>query len=107
MGRWESLKGVFTGRTYNQDAGMNLAKSLTRRSEVRKLIEQNKGAVWKGDGNNADGLVATPDGGVLFAQNDNNRLGKIDSKGAVTFPYTDLNVSGSMAMNAKGFQGVG
>jgi sugar lactone lactonase YvrE len=58
--------------------------------------------VWRGDGNNADGLVATDDGGVLFAQNDENRIGKIDTKGQVTFPYSGLNVSGSLAMNAKG-----
>jgi gluconolactonase len=58
--------------------------------------------VWHGDGNNADGLVATADGGVLFAQNDNNMVGKIDKNGNVTFPYSGLNVSGSLAMNAKG-----
>ena len=58
--------------------------------------------VWRGDGNNADGLVGTKDGGVLFAQNDNNQVGKIDKSGHVTFPYTGLNVSGSLAMNSKG-----
>ncbi len=58
--------------------------------------------VFREDGNNADGLVPTTDGGVFFVQNDNNRIGKIDAKGAVTYPYTDLNVSGSMAVNAKG-----
>lgn len=58
--------------------------------------------VWHGDGNNADGLVATADGGILFVQNDNNQIGKIDAKGNVTFPYTGLNVSGSAAVNSKG-----
>jgi gluconolactonase len=58
--------------------------------------------VWRGDGNNADGLVGTNDGGVLFAQNDNNQVGKIDKNGKVTFPYSGLNVSGSLAMNSKG-----
>jgi gluconolactonase len=58
--------------------------------------------VWHGDGNNADGLVGTGDGGVLFAQNDNNQVGKIDKNGTVTFPYSGLNVSGSLAMNSKG-----
>lgn len=58
--------------------------------------------VWTGDGNNADGLVGTKDGGVLFAQNDNSQVGKIDKDGNVTFPYTGLNVSGSLAMNSKG-----
>jgi sugar lactone lactonase YvrE len=58
--------------------------------------------VWRDDGNNADGLVGTKDGGVLFAQNDNNRIGKIDKNGKVTYPYTGLNIPGSVAMNAKG-----
>jgi hypothetical protein len=58
--------------------------------------------VWRGDGNNADGLTATNDGGVLFAQNDNNQIGKIDKDGKVSFPYPGLNVSGSMAINSKG-----
>jgi hypothetical protein len=58
--------------------------------------------VWHGDGNNADGLVGTKDGGVLFAQNDNNMVGQIDKGGTVSFPYSGLNVSGSLAMNSKG-----
>ena len=58
--------------------------------------------VFRTDGNNADGLVGTNDGGVLFAQNDNNQVGKIDKNGKVTYPYTGLNVSGSLAMNSKG-----
>ena len=58
--------------------------------------------VWHGDGNNADGLVGTQDGGVLFAQNDNNQVGKVDKNGNVTFPYPGLNVSGSLAINSKG-----
>src|SRR4029079_14881435 len=58
--------------------------------------------VWHGDGNNADELVGTSDGGVLFAQNDANMVGKIDRNGKITFPYSGLNVSGSLAMNSKG-----
>src|SRR5665213_327409 len=58
--------------------------------------------VFHEDGNNADGLLGTKNGGVLFAQNDNNRIGKIDKNGKITYPYTGLNVSGSLAMNSKG-----
>ena len=58
--------------------------------------------VFRADGNNADGLVGTKDGGVLFAQNDNNQVGLIDKNGKVTYPYTGLNVSGSLTMNSKG-----
>src|SRR5262245_46416846 len=41
--------------------------------------------VWREDGNNADGLVGTSDGGFLFVQNDDNKIGKIDKDGKVTF----------------------
>ncbi len=58
--------------------------------------------VWRADGNNGDGLVGTKDGGVLFVENDGNMVGKIDKNGKVTFPFTGLNVSGSVAMNSKG-----
>ena len=58
--------------------------------------------MFRADGNNADGLLGTKDGGVLFVQNDENRIGKIDKNGKVTYPYTGLNVSGSAAMNSKG-----
>lgn len=58
--------------------------------------------VFHEDGNNADGLVGTKDGRVLFAQNDDNRIGKIDKRGKISYPYTGLNVSGSLAMNSKG-----
>jgi len=58
--------------------------------------------VFQEDGNNADGLIPTKDGGVLFAQNDDNRIGKIDKNGKITYAYTGLNVPGSLAMNSKG-----
>ena len=58
--------------------------------------------VFHEDGNNADGLLGMKDGSVLFAQNDNNRIGKIAKSGKITYPYTGLNVPGSLAMNSKG-----
>ncbi len=34
--------------------------------------------IWEVDGNNADGIIATKDGGILIAQNDNRVVVKLD-----------------------------
>jgi gluconolactonase len=57
--------------------------------------------VWQVEGNNADGIVATKDGGILLAQNDNSNIVKLDKNGKVSTAYTGLNTSGSVAMNGK------
>jgi gluconolactonase len=57
--------------------------------------------VWKVEGNNADGIVATKDGGILLAQNDNSNVVKLDKNGKVSTAYTGLNTAGSVAMNGK------
>ena len=57
--------------------------------------------VWQVEGNNADGIVATKDGGILLAQNDNSNVVKLDKNGKVSNAYTGLNTSGSVAMNGK------
>jgi gluconolactonase len=90
-GRGPAAPATFDAREYTVAAIPRVITAGARWTEV-----------WRGDGNNADGLVGTNDGGVLFAQNDNNQVGKIDKNGNVTFPYSGLNVSGSLAMNAKG-----
>src|SRR5262249_39840244 len=58
--------------------------------------------VWKGRGNNADGPVATPDGGMLFAQNTDSKIMKLDKDGKVSFPYENTRTSGSVSINKKG-----
>lgn len=55
--------------------------------------------VWQVDGNNADGIIATSDGGILIAQNDNSQVVKLDKNGKVSTAYSGLNTSGSVAMN--------
>jgi gluconolactonase len=57
---------------------------------------------WQVDGNNADGIVGTSDGGLLTAQNDNSTIVKLDKTGKPSNAYTGLNTSGSVAMNSKG-----
>lgn len=58
--------------------------------------------VWQVDGNNADGIIATKDGGILLAQNDNSAVVKLDKNGKPSVAYMGLNTSGSVAMNSKG-----
>src|SRR5215471_10147624 len=57
---------------------------------------------WQVDGNNADGIIATKDGGLLIAQNDKSQVVKLDKDGKVSVAYAGLNTSGSVAMNSKG-----
>jgi len=58
--------------------------------------------VWNGRGNNADGPVATSDGGMLFAQNTDSRIMKLDKDNKVSYPYEKLNTAGSVSINKKG-----
>jgi gluconolactonase len=58
--------------------------------------------VWEVDGNNADGIIATKDGGLLIAQNDNSAVVKLDQNGKTSIAYADTNTGGALAMNSKG-----
>jgi gluconolactonase len=58
--------------------------------------------IWTVDGNNADGIIATGDGGLLIAQNDNSAVVKLDKNGKASVAYSGTNTGGSMAMNSKG-----
>jgi gluconolactonase len=57
---------------------------------------------WTVDGNNADGIIGTSDGGLLIAQNDKSEVVKLDKNGKVSTVYSGLNTSGSVAMSSKG-----
>ncbi|HEY1240153.1 MAG TPA: SMP-30/gluconolactonase/LRE family protein [Bryobacteraceae bacterium] len=58
--------------------------------------------VWQVDGNNADGIIATKDGGLLIAQNDKSDIVKLDKNGNTSVAYSGTNTGGSVAMNSKG-----
>jgi sugar lactone lactonase YvrE len=59
-------------------------------------------SIWTGTGNNADGIIATSDGGILAAQNTNSAVMKIDVNGNVSTPYKDTNTGGALSMNKNG-----
>jgi gluconolactonase len=59
--------------------------------------------VWAGDGNNADGIIATPDGGgILAARNDASDVMKVDANGAASIVHRDTHTGGSLSRNSKG-----
>jgi gluconolactonase len=58
--------------------------------------------IWEVDGNNADGIIATKDGGILIAQNDNSDVIKLDKSGKTSIAYMGTNTGGALAMNSKG-----
>jgi len=58
--------------------------------------------VWKETGNNADGIVAAPDGGVLAAQIDLSQIVKIDRNGKASVFLSDTHGSGSLSYDRKG-----
>ena len=58
--------------------------------------------VWQSPGNNADGPIATKDGGLLIAQNDNSDVVKLDKNGKASIAFTDTNTGGALSRNTKG-----
>lgn len=88
-------------------AGRGPAETTPRDTQVKEIAGVvAAGAqwkeVWQVDGNNADGIIATKDGGLLIAQNDNSKVVKLDASGKVSDAYTGTNTGGSVAMNSKG-----
>jgi sugar lactone lactonase YvrE len=58
--------------------------------------------IWRTKGNNADGIIATPDGGILIAQNNNSDVVKLTADGHASVVYQDTNTGGALGMNKQG-----
>jgi gluconolactonase len=56
---------------------------------------------WQGT-DNADGIVGTDDGGLLFAQEQPNRINKLDANDKVSVVIQDTQGTGAIAIDAKG-----
>jgi len=56
---------------------------------------------WQGT-DNADGIVGTADGGLLFAQEQPNRISKLDANDKVSVALEDTHGSGAIAIDARG-----
>jgi len=57
---------------------------------------------WQDTTENADGLVATPDGGIIFGQEQGNKVGKVDKDDHYSALVKDTNGTGGAAIDAKG-----
>jgi gluconolactonase len=57
--------------------------------------------VWQGT-DNADGIVGTPDGGLLFAQEQPNRVSKLDVNDRVSVYAENTHGAGSVALDSQG-----
>jgi gluconolactonase len=57
---------------------------------------------WQQLGNNGDGIIPSPDGGLFIAQNDSSAVVKLDRNGQPSIVYTDTNTGGALSMNSKG-----
>src|ERR1700733_2597784 len=57
---------------------------------------------WQDPADNADGLVGTPDGGVIFGQEQGSKIGKIDKDDHYSVLVKDTNGTGGAAIDAKG-----
>ncbi len=57
---------------------------------------------WQDTSDNADGLVPTPDGGVIFGQEQGNKIGKIDKDDHYSVLVKDTNGTGGAAIDSKG-----
>jgi gluconolactonase len=58
--------------------------------------------VWQTTGNNADGIIAADDGGLLLAQNDNGVVVRLDRSHQPSVVYRDTNTGGALARSTKG-----
>ena len=58
--------------------------------------------VWTETGNNADGIIASSDGGLLVAQNDNSDVMKLDRDGNASVVYRDTHTGGALSRNSHG-----
>jgi gluconolactonase len=56
---------------------------------------------WQGT-DNADGIVGTDDGGLLFAQEQPNRICKLDGNDKVSVALEDTHGTGAIAIDARG-----
>ncbi len=58
--------------------------------------------IWVHNGNNADGIIAQPDGSILAAQNDLSDVVRITPDGRASVVYEDTNTGGALSQNKQG-----
>jgi len=58
--------------------------------------------IWVHNGNNADGIIGQPDGGILAAQNDSSDVVKISPDGRTSVVYRDTETGGELSQSKAG-----
>lgn len=58
--------------------------------------------VWEVSGNNADGIIAAPDGDILIAQNHNSAVVALERNGQARVVYKDTHTGGALSRNTRG-----
>ncbi len=58
--------------------------------------------IWEAEGNVADGIVGTDDGGLLVAQNDRSDILKIDTDDHSSVIYRDVRTGGAVSRSKSG-----
>ena len=59
-------------------------------------------SLWSVQGNNADGIVATDQGTLLIAQNNNSDVVELDGNGTTHVLFRDTNTGGALSLSKKG-----
>ncbi|PCJ41543.1 MAG: hypothetical protein COA71_08275 [SAR86 cluster bacterium] len=63
---------------------------------------QNWETVWSWLGNNADGLIATEGGGIMFANNNASNVIQLNLDGSAEIVYDNTNTGGAISRNKQG-----
>lgn len=58
--------------------------------------------IWSVPGDDADGIIATPDGGILIARNNDSDVVKLMPNGKHTVVYQDTDTGGALSQNKMG-----
>jgi sugar lactone lactonase YvrE len=58
--------------------------------------------IWSWQGNNADGLIATDDGGIIFANNDASNVIQLHPDGSAEIVYDNTNTGGAVSRSKNG-----
>lgn len=58
--------------------------------------------VWSWRGNNADGIIATEDGGVMFANNNASNVIRLNPDGSAEIVFDNTNTGGALSRNKQG-----
>jgi gluconolactonase len=87
-------------RNFPQSSGV---KDVTT-TEISGVVAANMKwqLAWQDPTENADGLVGTPDGGIIFGQEQGNKIGKVDKDDHYSVLVKDTNGTGGAAIDAKG-----